>query len=89
MNCFFLFAFFYQHAHEGRADDTCRNGNHGDANQADDAAQQPSQRSNRVNVAVTHGSEGYDCPPESVAYIFEGLRLYVAFDVVHQNARET
>lgn len=33
---FFSFCFFfYQHAHEGRADDTCRNGNHGDANQAD------------------------------------------------------
>lgn len=36
---FFFLLFFYQHAHEGRADDTCRNGNHGDANQADDAAQ--------------------------------------------------
>ena len=53
------------------------------------AGQQPSQRSNRVNVAVTHGSEGYDCPPETVADIFEGFRLCVAFDVVHQNARET
>ena len=66
---------FLDGIHERGTDDTGRNGNHGDADETDDAAENLAQGSDRVNVAVPCGRERNDGPPEAVTDVGEDFRL--------------
>ena len=65
-----------------------RDGDHGDSDQTDEAAQEFPQRGDRVDVAVADRGECHDGPPQAVADIGERFGLGVAFDVVHEDRRE-
>lgn len=82
------FFLFLDNVDKGRTDDTRGNGNHGNADEADDATEQFAKRRNGVNVAVAHRRKGHDGPPKAVAHIFEHVGLCVALNVVHQYGRK-
>ncbi len=68
-----------------RADQGGGDGDHGNAYETDDAAQEFSQGGDRVNVAISRGRECHHGPPQSVADVVEGFGLGVALDEIHQN----
>lgn len=82
---FVLVAVLVHYVDECGTDDTCRNGNHRDSNQADETAEQSSESCDGVDVAIAHRRKRDNRPPETVADVFKYFRLGFSFQIVHQN----
>ena len=69
--------------HESCRNNTGWDGNHTYAEEAYDNAEDLAQRRNRVNVAVSHGQQGGNRPPDAGESVDKHVRLGLVLQTVH------
>ena len=70
--------------HKSRAYDSSRDGDHANAEDGDEGADDTTDNRYGIDVTISDGSQSGDCPPESRECVFEIVRLSIMFRVVNQ-----